>query len=178
MDETVLVIGSTGNIGLSAVLGALRSQRKVLAVVRNRASAVKLLRYVRWSEGVTFVEADIMSDSGIRSVVDQVKAGKLPAFQHVYAAAGGGAFGSTPLKDITTEELRYHMNTTFEANFCECTATVEFHARRQQTDPRRSPEKSPTETPSSTSSTKATPEAPGPSAPVLRAALPRELAPP
>ncbi|KAI9166436.1 hypothetical protein HJFPF1_02537 [Paramyrothecium foliicola] len=108
--ETVLVVGSTGNIGLSAVLGALRSQRKVLAIVRNRDSAIKLLRYVRWGEGITIVEADIMSESGVRGVVDQVKAGKLPAFQHVYAAAGG-ANGTTPLKDLTTEELLAYRDT-------------------------------------------------------------------
>jgi short-subunit dehydrogenase len=84
--ETVLVVGSTGNIGVSAVIGALRSQRAVLAIVRNQASAEKLYKHVGTREGITTVEADITSDHGVRSIVDQVKAGKLPAFQHVYSA--------------------------------------------------------------------------------------------
>jgi len=34
--ETVLVVGATGNIGVSAVTAALRSKRNVLAIVRNQ----------------------------------------------------------------------------------------------------------------------------------------------
>jgi NAD(P)-dependent dehydrogenase (short-subunit alcohol dehydrogenase family) len=83
--ETVLVIGATGNIGVSAVTAALRSKHKVLAIVRNQASAEKLQKYIGSSEGITFVEADVLSDSGVRSVVDQVRVGKLPSFQHVYS---------------------------------------------------------------------------------------------
>lgn len=83
--ETVLVIGATGNIGVSAVTAALRSKRKVLAIVRNEASAEKLLKHIGSSEEITFVEADVLSDSGIRGVVDQVRVGKLPSFQHVYS---------------------------------------------------------------------------------------------
>jgi NAD(P)-dependent dehydrogenase (short-subunit alcohol dehydrogenase family) len=86
--ETVLVVGATGNIGVSAVVAALRSGRKILAVVRNQASADKLVKHVGKElankGGITFVEADVLSDSGVRGVVDQVRAGKLPSFQHVY----------------------------------------------------------------------------------------------
>ena len=84
--DTVLVIGATGNIGVAAVLGALRSKRNVLAIVRNQASANKLFQHVGTKEGITTVEADIMSDQGVQTVVDQVRAGKLPHFQHVYSA--------------------------------------------------------------------------------------------
>lgn len=84
MTEHVLVIGATGNIGVSAVKGALRSGRQVLAIVRNQASAEKLYKHVGSSEGIVVVEADVTSDKGVKGVVDQVKAGKLPAFQHVY----------------------------------------------------------------------------------------------
>lgn len=84
--ETVLVVGSTGNIGVSAVIGALRSQRAVLAIVRNQASAEKLYKHVGTRDGITTVESDITSEHGVQRVVDQVKAGILPAFQHVYAA--------------------------------------------------------------------------------------------
>jgi NAD(P)-dependent dehydrogenase (short-subunit alcohol dehydrogenase family) len=82
--ERVLVVGATGNIGISAVIGALRSGRQVLAIVRNQASADKLYKHVGSKEGIQVVEASVTSDTGVKSVVDQVKAGKLPAFQHVY----------------------------------------------------------------------------------------------
>ena len=83
--ETVLVVGSTGHIGVSAVLGALRAQRRVLAVVRSQASADKLVKQIGSADGITFVEADVTSDTAVRGVVQQVRDGKLPAFQHVYA---------------------------------------------------------------------------------------------
>lgn len=84
MTEHVLVIGASGNIGVSAIKGALRSGRQILAIVRNQASADKLYKHVGSSEGITVVEADVTSGTGVKSVVDRVKAGKLPAFQHVY----------------------------------------------------------------------------------------------
>lgn len=84
MLERVLVVGATGNIGVAAVKGALRSGREVIAIVRNQASADKLYKHIGSSEGITVVEASVISDTGIKSLVDQVKAGKLPAFQHVY----------------------------------------------------------------------------------------------
>lgn len=84
--ETVLVVGATGNIGVAAILGAIRAKRNVLAIVRNQTSADKLFQHVSSKEGITIVEADIISEGGVQGVVDQVRAGKLPAFQHVYAA--------------------------------------------------------------------------------------------
>ena len=84
--ETVLVIGATGNIGAAAVIGALVAGHKVLAIVRNADSANKLFENIGSKVGITTVEANVMSDTGVQSVVDQVKAGKLPSFQHVYAA--------------------------------------------------------------------------------------------
>lgn len=86
-NEAVLVVGSTSPNGVSAVIAALRSKRKVLAVVPNRESAESLIAWAGTSEGITFVEADITSDTGIKRVVDQVRASKLPVFQHVYSAS-------------------------------------------------------------------------------------------
>jgi NAD(P)-dependent dehydrogenase (short-subunit alcohol dehydrogenase family) len=83
--ETVLVVGATGNIGVSAIKAALRSKRNVLAVVRNQASADKLFHHVGSRNGITTVEADVTLENGVQDVVDQVKDGKLPAFQHVYS---------------------------------------------------------------------------------------------
>ncbi|KAJ5817869.1 Short-chain dehydrogenase/reductase SDR [Penicillium robsamsonii] len=114
--ETVLVIGATGNIGVSAVTAALRSKRNVLAVVRNQSSADKLVKYIGSSDRITFVEANVLSDSGVKGVVDQVREGKLPAFQHVFSSVGG-EYTTTPLSEITTAQLRRNFNISFEANF-------------------------------------------------------------
>ncbi|KAK5688035.1 hypothetical protein LTS10_000013 [Elasticomyces elasticus] len=114
--ETVLVVGATGNIGVSAVIAALRSNRNVLAIVRSQNSADKLVKHVGTSKGITFAEADVLSDTGVKGVLDQVRAGKLPSFQHVFASVGG-EYVTTPLQEITTERLRRNFNISFEANF-------------------------------------------------------------
>nr|POF02484.1 hypothetical protein CFP56_58115 [Quercus suber] len=103
--ETVLVVGSTGNIGAAAVIAGVRSKGHVLAVVRNQESANKLIKNVGTSEGITFVEADVTSDTGIKSVVDQVKAGKLPTFQHVFASGAQGDWATHPIPAITQSAL-------------------------------------------------------------------------
>lgn len=146
---TVLVVGSTGNIGVAAVLAALRSGLKVVAIVRNQASANKLLEYVGagFQTDITCVEADVTSDSGVRSVVDQVRTGKLPRFQHVFAAgrflrhlestfmhifadneiltaSAGSGYPETSLLDLDTAEFRSFMNVNFEANFCTQTGVI------------------------------------------------------
>lgn len=91
MSETVLIVGATGNIGIAAAQGALKSGRKVLAIVRNEESAQRLFDALKTKDGITTVQADVSSETGVQSVVEQVEAGKLPAFQHVYAT------GSFPL---------------------------------------------------------------------------------
>lgn len=83
--ETVLVVGSTGNIGVAAVLGALSTKRNVLAIVRNQDSAEKLFKNVGTKEGITTVEADVTDEDGLMGVVEKVKQGQLPGFQHVYS---------------------------------------------------------------------------------------------
>ncbi|ETS83459.1 hypothetical protein PFICI_05335 [Pestalotiopsis fici W106-1] len=123
--ETVLVVGATGNIGTSAVMGALRCGRDVLAVVRNTASAEKLFRNVGTREGITTVEADVLSDSGVQGVVDRIRQGELPAFQHVYSTAGG-AISNTPLSEVSTAELRQSMAQNFESNFFAYRATFPY----------------------------------------------------
>ncbi|KAM6477031.1 hypothetical protein HDV62DRAFT_374043 [Trichoderma sp. SZMC 28011] len=125
MPEHVLVIGATGNIGVAAVKGALKSGREVLAIVRNQASAEKLYKHVGSTKGIQVIEADVTSDTGIKSVVDQVKAGKLPDFQHVYTCVGG-EYTNVPLKDITTERLRKNINMSLEANFFAYRDTIEY----------------------------------------------------
>lgn len=86
MAETVLVFGASGNIGVSAVIGALQAKRKVIAVVRNQTSAEKIFNYVGTRDGITITEADIASEESVIGIVDQVRAGKLPPFQHVFAS--------------------------------------------------------------------------------------------
>ena len=86
MTETVLVIGASGKIGVSVIMSARRTKRNVLAVVRNQAAQDKLLQHAGGSDGISFITADVTDPNGMQSVVDAVKAGKAPAFQHVYAA--------------------------------------------------------------------------------------------
>ena len=81
-----MVIGATGNIGVSAVIAALQSGRNVLAVVRNQQSAEKMFKHVGTKEGITTAEADILAETNLRDMVERVKTGQLPAFQHVYSA--------------------------------------------------------------------------------------------
>ncbi|KAI1861036.1 hypothetical protein JX265_009655 [Neoarthrinium moseri] len=123
--ETVLIVGATGNIGVSTAIAALRTKRNVLAVVRSEASAEKLFKHVGTRDGITTVQADVTSDQGVQGVVDQVKAGKLPAFQHVYSCVGGD-YVNTPLTKISTEYLRQQMNRSFETNFFAYRATLPY----------------------------------------------------
>ena len=83
--ETVLVVGATGNVGVSVIIAALRSKRNVIAVVRNKTSANKIFQHTGMREGITVVEADVTSEHGVQGVVDRVKAGELLHFQHVYS---------------------------------------------------------------------------------------------
>ncbi|KAJ9613909.1 hypothetical protein H2200_002045 [Cladophialophora chaetospira] len=131
--ETVLVVGATGNIGVSTVMAVLRSGRHVLAVVRNQDSAQKLFQHVGTQEGISTVEADILSEEGIQGVVKKVEGGHLPAFQHVFGAAGG-AYGTTRLQDLSTQELHEAMLVNFESNFYAYRATIPYLLR--QNDPR------------------------------------------
>ncbi|KAK8140246.1 hypothetical protein PG984_000312 [Apiospora sp. TS-2023a] len=129
--ETVLVVGATGNMGTSAVTAALRSKRQVLAVVRNQKSGEKLLKNLGTSEGVTLVEADVISDTGVKGVVDQVRAGKLPTFQHVFTCVGAD-FIPVSLKDITTAQLRDNMSRAFESNFFAYRDTIGYLLEQNQ----------------------------------------------
>ncbi|RDW90061.1 uncharacterized protein DSM5745_01836 [Aspergillus mulundensis] len=127
--ETVLILGATGNIGVSAVKAALSSNRHVLAIVRNKDSADKLIHHIGSgsSEGITFVEADVLADDerGIKGVVERVSAGEVPGFQHVYSCVGG-EYTTDSLLDISTERLRYNMNAMFEAAFFAYRATIPY----------------------------------------------------
>lgn len=84
--ETVLIVGASGNIGVAATIAALRSKRHVLAIVRNKASEEKLFQHVGTKEGITIAEADVTSEDGVQKVVDRVRDGELPSFQHVFSA--------------------------------------------------------------------------------------------
>ncbi|KAJ5729337.1 Short-chain dehydrogenase/reductase SDR [Penicillium malachiteum] len=130
---TVLVVGATGNIGVSAVTAALRSKHNVLAIVRNQNSADKLVKHIGSSKGITFVEANVLSDKGVKGVVDQVRAGKLPAFQHVFSSVGG-EYATTPLQDISTAQLRRNFNTSFEANFFAYRDTIGYLLEQKNPD--------------------------------------------
>ncbi|CCF39577.1 hypothetical protein CH063_00034 [Colletotrichum higginsianum] len=133
MAQTVLVIGATGNVGIAAILGALRAGLNVLAVVRNQDSAKKIKEHV--SEGhdkITVVEADVISDQGVQGVVDKVRAGALPAFQHVFSSVGGGYTEKTML-EATVAELREFMTHNFESNYSAYHATIPYLLEQKDT---------------------------------------------
>ncbi|SMR64424.1 unnamed protein product [Zymoseptoria tritici ST99CH_3D1] len=132
--ETVLVIGSTGNIGVAAVTAALRSNRDVLAVVRNQESAGRLVKHIistgivtpeEAERRITVAEADVISQTGVKAVVDRVRAGTLPAFHHVWSSVGGD-YVATPLLEITLSQMRHNFNASFEANFFAYQATMPY----------------------------------------------------
>ncbi|KAF1919859.1 hypothetical protein BDU57DRAFT_546436 [Ampelomyces quisqualis] len=124
--ETVLVVGATGNIGIAAIIGALCSDRNVLAVVRDQHSAKKVFDHVlSGHDRIKIVEADAVSDQGVQSVVDKVRAGSLPAFQHVFACVGG-QYVQQDIVDTTTEELQRFMKVNFESNFYAYRATIPY----------------------------------------------------
>ncbi|KAI8665067.1 hypothetical protein LRP88_12899 [Fusarium phalaenopsidis] len=123
--ETVLVVGATGKIGVSAVKAALNTGRNVIAVVRNQASTSKLLKHVGTSKGITVAEADVTSPDGIQSIVQRVREGQLPSFQHVYSSVG--TFDLSPhITDVSTEAFRRIMNVNLEANFFAYRATIPY----------------------------------------------------
>ena len=109
--ETVLVVGSSGNVGVSVIIGALRSNLNVLAIVRNKSAQEKVLQHVDKSlptNRITFAEADVTDENAIAGIVDQVKAGKLPAFQHVYST---GVALARHLYFVTNASLSWHYGT-------------------------------------------------------------------
>ncbi|KAF4895404.1 hypothetical protein CGCF415_v011943 [Colletotrichum fructicola] len=125
MAETVLVFGASGNIGVSAVIGALQAKRKVIAVVRNQTSAEKIFDYVETRDGISIAEADITSEDSVRGIVDQVRAGKLPPFQHVFASPGG-LYWETSLIDLEISALHEIMKINFETYLYAYRATVPY----------------------------------------------------
>ncbi|KAL0934919.1 uncharacterized protein CTRU02_209510 [Colletotrichum truncatum] len=131
MAGAVLVVGATGNIGVAVTIAARRAGLHVIAPVRNASSAAKLFDHVGTRDGITTVEIDVTSESGIQSIVDRVMAGELPAFQHVYSTVG--VWNPMPLHNIDTASFRSVMATTVESSFFAYRATVPYLLK--QADP-------------------------------------------
>lgn len=110
MIKTVLIVGASGNIGVAATITVLRSGYCVLAVVRNQASAAKLYEHMGTTENIAVVEADVISESGLAHVVTELRAGKIPWFQHVFAA--GKLTHRPPLIHIYVHEAYPNANGT------------------------------------------------------------------
>lgn len=115
--QTALVVGSSGNIGVAIIVAALRTNFNVLAVVRNDASKNKIIQHLAFDKNlnkddITFVEADVLSDDGVAQVVDKVKAGSLPDFQHVFS--GGGSILPRPcVESVYNEGTDRHLQWAF-----------------------------------------------------------------
>ncbi|KAI5358527.1 Putative NAD(P)-binding domain superfamily [Septoria linicola] len=122
--ETVLVVGATGNVGISVIIASLRKGYQVLAIVRNQASAEKIYAQVGTKEGITTTEADVTSDVSMQAVVDRVRAGELPQFQHVYSSVGTFP-GQMPLYSVDLASVRQALDVTL-SNFNAYRATVPY----------------------------------------------------
>ncbi|PQK11501.1 hypothetical protein BB8028_0003g01260 [Beauveria bassiana] len=125
MADTVLVIGASGKIGVPAILAARRVGYNVLAVIRNEQSQSKLLRHVGSQEGITFTYGDPTQEQDLVNVVDQVKAGKLPDFQHVFTAVGQLHLKG-PIQSVDMETFHAMMTVNFEADFFAYRATIDY----------------------------------------------------
>jgi hypothetical protein len=88
-----MLIAIAGNIGVSVIISTLRRGMNVLALVRDKKSAKeRILNYLDYGESlptdnIIYVETDVVKDGpeGIQGVVEKVKKGDLPEFQHVYS---------------------------------------------------------------------------------------------
>jgi NAD(P)-dependent dehydrogenase (short-subunit alcohol dehydrogenase family) len=119
MAGTVLVVGASGNIGVSVILAALRRKLNVLAVVRTQDAADKMFKHVGSKDGITVALADPTNENDVQAVVEGVKDGKLPAFQHVFVSVG--QWGPVdPLSKLATKGFKQAMNVAVESTFCEC----------------------------------------------------------
>ncbi|KAJ0385049.1 hypothetical protein COL922a_007110 [Colletotrichum nupharicola] len=125
MTETVLVFGASGNMGIAAIIGALNAKHNVIAIVRNEASAEKIFKYVGTREGMTTVEADTTSEDSIKGVVDQVREGKLPASQHVWASPGW-VYADAKILDLDVAAFRASMTANLETYIIAYRATVPY----------------------------------------------------
>ncbi|KAE8856315.1 hypothetical protein PTNB73_09580 [Pyrenophora teres f. teres] len=120
--ETVLVVGATGNIGIATIIGALRLDRNVLAVVRNQHSAKNVFEHVLGGhDRIKIVEANAVSDEGVQSVVD-----KHTNQQDIDHRIVGGQYFSQDIFNTTAEELQRSMKVNFESNFYAYRATIPY----------------------------------------------------
>ncbi|CAI0652946.1 unnamed protein product [Colletotrichum noveboracense] len=108
MTETVLVFGASGNMGIAAIIGAHNAKHNVIAVVRNEASAEKIFKYVGTREGYY-----------------DVREGKLPAFQHVWASPGW-VYADAKILDLDVAAFRASMTANFETYIIAYRATVPY----------------------------------------------------
>ncbi|QYS93041.1 hypothetical protein H0G86_000429 [Trichoderma simmonsii] len=123
--ETVLVVGASGNIGVSVIIAALRSGRRVLAIVRSSAAEKKIVQHVGTKDGITFVKAQVTDENSVQKVVDRVKAGELPDFQHVYSAVGK-IETTHPTQNLQMSAFRDIMKINLEGNFLAYRATIPY----------------------------------------------------
>ncbi|KAM3498635.1 hypothetical protein MY10362_008057 [Beauveria mimosiformis] len=123
--ELVLVVGASGKMGVSAILGALKTGRKVLAVVRSESAMQRTLQQVGTSEGIVFTYADPTRENDLLDVVAKVKRGELPSFQHVFTSVGKVELHS-PIYTVSTEDFDNIFAVDFKADFFAYRATMPY----------------------------------------------------
>jgi NAD(P)-dependent dehydrogenase (short-subunit alcohol dehydrogenase family) len=118
MAETVLIIGASGNIGVSAIVAAIRTGRNVIAVVRNQAAADKMFQHAGTQKGITAVFADPTKEGAVAGIVERVRKGELPAFHHVFVSVGRWGPDVSVANTLTVKEFREAINIALESSFC------------------------------------------------------------
>ncbi|KAJ1323880.1 SDR family NAD(P)-dependent oxidoreductase [Microdochium nivale] len=130
--EGVLIFGASGNIGVAAVIAALRSGRRAIAVVRSDKSAESLRTSV--ASGVSLEKqdqlktlvADLSTVEGFKNVVAraiQADDEQGRGFQHVWASMGPD-YHETPILELERDFMREMMIRNFEPNLLAYQSTM------------------------------------------------------
>lgn len=85
-DSTVVVLGSTGNVGWGAARALLRRGARVIAVTRSPAQALALPAELGAPERVQAVVGDLGTSEGARALAEELAA--RGGFHHVFASMG------------------------------------------------------------------------------------------
>ncbi|KXJ87499.1 hypothetical protein Micbo1qcDRAFT_197818 [Microdochium bolleyi] len=130
--EAVLIFGASGNIGVAAVIAALRSGRHAIAVVRSENSADSLRTTAAGLisrdklDRLTVLVADLSTVQGYKDVVARAiqSGGKgSHGFQHVWSSMGGD-YLETPLLELERDFMRDMLIRNFEPNLLAYQATM------------------------------------------------------
>lgn len=112
--KRVVITGGTGGIGTGLVDGFLDAGARVVVSVRNQDSLTEAARKYSGNPSLTFIEADLMSDSSITGFIS--KADELLGGIDVLIQAHGNVFPG-PAKDMSLETWHEQLQVNLTATF-------------------------------------------------------------